>query len=156
MMDAGRGSHHVCSYLCHHVYSHADIVRYHLLHVVKVALPPGDASSHAMQLRNTHARARTHAQKSRTRIRLYHHPRPRHTHGHAQSGHSSCRGSPHAREADGSDSRRALRAVTPPASCWSARLLRSCGQQQTARQRTHRSHVGEPHTRSSSSGGGGH
>eukprot|EP01047_Picozoa_sp_COSAG01_P143398 COSAG01_NODE_74956_length_199_cov_70.420000_1_plen_36_part_01 len=36
-MDAWRGSHHVCSYLCHHVYSHADIVRYHLLHVVKVA-----------------------------------------------------------------------------------------------------------------------
>jgi hypothetical protein len=62
-MDAGRGSHHVCSYLCHHVYSHADIVRYHLLHVVKVALPPGDASSHAMQLRNTHARARTRTEE---------------------------------------------------------------------------------------------
>ena len=55
----------MCSYLCHHVYSHADIVCYHLLHVVEVPLPPGDASSHAMQLRNTHARARTHAHTHR-------------------------------------------------------------------------------------------
>lgn len=93
------------------------------------ALPPtprGQSSSSSRRrfqpchaaAQHTRARAhtRTHTQKSRTRTRLHHHPRPRHTHGHAQSGHSSCRGSPHAREADGSDSRRALRAVTPPAS----------------------------------------
>jgi hypothetical protein len=39
------------------------------------------------------------------------------------------------------DSREVLRAVTPPASCWSTRLLCGC-RQQTARQRTHTRHAG--------------
>jgi hypothetical protein len=59
----GERVHPMCSHRCQHVSSHADIVRYHLLHVVAVPVRPGDASSHAMWLRNahTHARARTHA-----------------------------------------------------------------------------------------------
>eukprot|EP01049_Picozoa_sp_SAG25_P014872 SAG25_NODE_2791_length_1382_cov_4.375422_1_plen_190_part_00 len=135
-MDAGRGSHHVCSHRCHH-----DIVRYHLLHVIEVPLRPGDASGHAMQLRNTqtHTRTHAHAHKSGTRTRLHHHPRPHHTHSYAQKWAQLMPRQPHACGTKGRDSRGALRAVTPPASCWSARLLRGCGQQ-TARQRTHRRH----------------
>jgi hypothetical protein len=105
-LEGGRGcdgcwarDHHVCSHRCHH-----DIVRYHLLHVVEVPLRPGDASGHAMQLRNTqtHTHTHAHAHKSGTRTRLHHHPRPQHTHSYAQSGHSSCHGGlTHAEQREG-------------------------------------------------------
>jgi hypothetical protein len=87
---------------------------------------------------NTHTHARTRTQERDTH---------KITSSPTSSAHAQLRTKwtqlmprrPHACGTKGRDSRGALRAVTPPASCWSAQLLRSCGQQ-TARQRTHRRH----------------
>jgi hypothetical protein len=68
----GERVHPMCSHRCQHVSSHADIVRYHLLHVVAVPVRPGDASSHAMWLRNAHTHTHTHTHThARTHVRTH-------------------------------------------------------------------------------------